>query len=232
MNERLTRSSEEAADIAKRTTFSTNCTPLEIQAPDPGADIAFPTRTSVGGEVSEIDIYVHRLKTALGHTLSRIFETAAIVAEAKEKLDHSGFRDLAKKVGMSHGTLSKYVTIHSRRDRFDGREESLPSSFTVIYVLSKLSDGQYETIAASEKLRPELTEKEVNKFVAQQAAANNVSRSAADELACLAVRIVFPALRDLQWEDAIKQKIFATLDGDDGITIRVSERRKFKANRG
>ena len=84
----------------------------------------------------------------------------------------------------------------------------------------KLSDGQYETISASEKLRPELTEREIKKFVVQNDAANDVSQSASDELACLSVRIVFPALRDLQWEDAIKQKIFATLDGDDGIHHR------------
>jgi hypothetical protein len=187
---------------------------------------------NVISDVMDVDSYAHQIRVALGRSAHAILETASIVAQARDTLDHASFRQLAKLVGLSHGTISKFVAIHSRRDRFAGREESLPGSWTVIYRLSKLTDGQYETIAAPEKLRPELTEREVSKFVAQNEAANDVSRSAADELACLAVRIVFPALLSLQQEDAIKQKIFEALDGDPALTIRVSERRKFKASRG
>ena len=50
-------------------------------------------------------------------------------------------------------------------------------------------------------------------------------------MACLAVRIVFPAVLSLQQEDEIKKKIFDALDGDPALAIRVSQRRKFKATR-
>jgi hypothetical protein len=206
-------------------------------AHDDTVDTRLPASTSTaqspsnGTTTKDVAAYARLIRDAQGRAVENFLAMAALISDAKNNLDHTGFRDLAKILGTSASTLCKFATIDSRRDRFVGREQSLPPAWTVVYELSKLTDGQYETISASEKLRPELTEREIKKFVAQNEAANDVSQSASDELACLSVRIVFPTLRDLQWEDAIKQRIFATVDGDDGITIRVSERRKFKAIR-
>ena len=185
-----------------------------------------PVKTSP----EEINNRAVAIRAALKKSTESIVEAARLVAEARDALDHSGFRTLAKVLGLSHGTLSKLVTIHSRRERFSGREASLPSSWTVLYQVAKLTDGAFETLAASEKLRPELSEKEVKKFVAQHAAAADVMKSASDELAYVSVTISFPALLSLRREDQIRRKIFEAIDEPD-VAIKISERRKFRKSR-
>jgi hypothetical protein len=194
---------------------------------------SFSTAQSPSSNEATKDVaaYARLIRDAQGRAVENFLAMAGLISDAKNNLDHTGFRDLARMLGTSASTLCKFATIDSRRDRFVGREQSLPPAWTVVYELSKLTDGQYETISASEKLRPELTEREIKRFVAQNEAANDVSRSASDEMACLAVRIVFPAVLSLQQEDEIKKKIFDALDGDPALAIRVSQRRKFKATR-
>lgn len=178
----------------------------------------------------DVGTYASLIRTALGRSARGILETAKLVAEAREALGKLGFRELAEHVGMSHGTLSKWVTIYSCRDRFLRREDALPSAWTVLYRISMLPDLQFETLAASGKLRPELSEKEVSKFAAQRATFD-ATRSASDELAFLSVKVVFPALLSAPREDDLKRKIFAALGDEADVTVKISERRKFKASR-
>src|ERR1700751_4278696 len=107
----------------------------------------------------------------------------------------------------------------------------LPSGWTIAYRLSKLSDQQFEAMVAAGKLQPRLSEREVKKFVAQLAAADDVTRSASDELAYLAIKIVFPALVSEAVEDSIKRRIIAAVEDEAGVTVKFSERQKFKPGR-
>lgn len=172
--------------------------------------------------------YAGQIRSALHRLAPAHMETAELVAQARAALDHASFRTLGKMVGLSASTLNKFVTIHSSRDRFEGREESLPSAWTVLYQVAKLSDAQFETLAASGDLRPELSEKQVKTFAARNEAANDISQFASNELSCLSVRVVFPALTSLAREDSIRQRIFTALENEPDINIRVSERKKFK----
>ena len=106
----------------------------------------------------------------------------------------------------------------------------MPCAWTVAYQVAKLPDAQFETLAASGKLRPELSEKEVRKFIAQRAAAVS-TRTASDELAYLSAKMVFPALLSLEREDAIRQKIFDVLITSPTWRSSISERRKLNATR-
>jgi hypothetical protein len=182
-------------------------------------------------DVKDISTYARRIRTALGRSAFAILETAAIVAEARDALDRSGFRELADRLGLSHGTLCKLVAIDSRRDRFVGQEESLPSAWTVLYRLSRLPDEQFEILAASGKLQPKLSERQVSKFVVEGAAADDITRSASDEQAYLAAKIVFPALLSEAVEDGIRRRIIAAVEDEAGVTVKFSERQKLKAGR-
>jgi hypothetical protein len=187
------------------------------------------------GETSEADrvnYYVNLIRPSLGRSASALLEAAAYISAARCALDHAGFRVLAKRLGISAATLSKFVTIHSGRDRFGGREELMPSAWTVLYQVSKLPDGHFETLAASGKLRPELTEREVKNFVTQREAATPVARPAGDEMAYLAVKITFPALSSLEREDWIRQQVYAALGDADDLTVEVSDRKKLRLKRG
>lgn len=175
-----------------------------------------------------IGFYASQIRSALRRLAPAHLETAELVAQARTELDHASFRKLGKMVGLSASTLNKFVTIYSARDRFQGREESLPSAWTVLYQVAKLPDSQFETLAASGDLRPELSEKQVRTFATRNDAANDISQSASNELSYLAVRVVFPALTSLAREDSIRQRIFTALESEPDINIRVSERKKFK----
>jgi len=175
--------------------------------------------------------YASQIRASMGRSFFAVLDTAALVAEAKDALGNAGFRELAETLEQSPGTLSKYVTIHSRRDRFVDREEMLPSGWTVAYRLSKLSDQQFEAMVAAGKLQPRLSEREVKKFVAQLAAADDVTCAASDELAYLAVKVVFPVLLSEVSEDGIRRRIIAAVKDEAGVTVKFSERQKFKASR-
>jgi len=221
--------------------MSTPVTPYEnsatilVMKTAPAKVLVFPNGNSdqphfAKSTPDDVAIRAKAIRAALRRSTQSIVEAAALVAEARDALDHSGFRALGKVLGLSHGTLSKLVTIHSRKERFAGREASLPSAWTVLYEVAQLTDGAFESLAASDKLRPELSAKEVKKFVAQQAAAADITKSATDELAYLSVTITFPALLSLAREDHIRQRVFEAIDEPD-VAIKVSERRKFRKRR-
>ncbi|MGJ4902327.1 hypothetical protein ACQR0V_12210 [Bradyrhizobium sp. HKCCYLS2058] len=181
-------------------------------------------------EIKDIGAYVSLIRSALGRSALATLEAAAIISAARDALDHTGFRQLAKMLGLSAGTLSKFITIYSCRDRFSGIEASLPCAWTVLHEVAKLPEPLFQTLAASGKLRPELSEKEVKRFVAQRAAADG-PMSASAELEYLSVMVTFPALLSLQREDEIRRKLFEAVEGEADVTASASERRKLKATR-
>lgn len=175
---------------------------------------------------ADISPYVAKIQAARGKSAGAVLELAALIAEAREALDHASFRVLGKAVGLSAATLNKYVTIHSSRDRFKGREAILPPAWTVLYQVSALSDANYESLAASGKLGPELSEKDVKKFVLQRDAAGDLNQCASAQMDYISVKVIFPGLTSLEREDSIRKRIFAALEDEQDISIRVSQRKK------
>jgi hypothetical protein len=204
------------------------------QAHPDGSIRTVPSEVSANSAADGADVITHAqfIRDAWSRSARAILATAALVFAAWNALDHTGFRRLAKLLGWSHGTLSKFVTIHSACDRFEGREETLPSAWTVVYQVAKLPDAQFKTLAASGKLRPELSEKEVRKFSGPHAALASSTRTAADELAYVSVRVVFPALLSPEREDAIRKQIFAAVGNDANLTVTISQRKKVRPIRG
>jgi hypothetical protein len=207
----------------------------ELQEVNPKLDTPTPSSLvhdspSVATEET-VDNFAMLIRESLGHTSQNVFKVAALVSKAFEALGHVGFRKLSKKVGQSDSTLNKFVTIHSHRDRFTGREHLMPHSWTVAYAVQSLPDAHFETLAAEGIMRPELSEKEVKKFVAQREAAAPSTRKASDELNYISVTIVFPALLSLKDEDEMKKEIFELLDNKPDVTVRISDRRKYRTKR-
>ncbi|QOZ42185.1 hypothetical protein XH89_00910 [Bradyrhizobium sp. CCBAU 53340] len=172
----------------------------------------------------DISTFVARIQTVSAKSTRATLELAAIISEAREALDHASFRKLGSAVGLSAATLNKFVTIHSSRDRFVGRERALP--WTVMYQVAKLPDGHYESLAASGKFGPELSEKDVKKFVLQRDAAADLSQCASAQMDYISVKVIFPGLTSLEREDSIRKRIFGALEDDQEISIKVSQRKK------
>ena len=87
-----------------------------------------------------IEEHVQRINQARDKVQIGIFEMAESITEAVKQLEGRQI-ELAHQLGMSKGTLSKWVSIGSNRIIMNMRQEA-PSSFNSLYQLSSL-DNQY-----------------------------------------------------------------------------------------
>ena len=87
-----------------------------------------------------IEEHVQRINQARDKVQIGIFEMAESITEAVKQLEGRQI-ELAQQLGMSKGTLSKWVSIGSNRIIMNMRQEA-PSSFNSLYQLSSL-DNQY-----------------------------------------------------------------------------------------
>lgn len=107
-----------------------------------------------------IDDHVDKINEAKNKVQNGIFEMAEAITEAVNQLDGRQ-AELSEKLGMSKGTISKWVSIGSNR-RLVKMKDKAPLSFNSLYQLSSL-DNQYNKIygqKAAEKKFLELFENE------------------------------------------------------------------------
>ncbi|MDC0975472.1 hypothetical protein OAS23_00630 [Alphaproteobacteria bacterium] len=90
-----------------------------------------------------IDDHVDKINEAKNKVQNGIFEMAEAITEAVNQLDGRQ-AELFEKLGMSKGTISKWVSIGSNR-RLVKMKDKAPLSFNSLYQLSSL-DNQYNKI--------------------------------------------------------------------------------------
>ena len=90
-----------------------------------------------------IDDHVDKINEAKNKVQNGIFEMAEAITEAVNQLDGRQ-AELSAKLGMSKGTISKWVSIGSNR-RLVKMKDKAPLSFNSLYQLSSL-DNQYNKI--------------------------------------------------------------------------------------
>ena len=90
-----------------------------------------------------IDDHVDKINEAKNKVQNGIFEMAEAITEAVNQLDGRQ-AELSEKLGMSKGTISKWVSIGSNRSLVKMKDKA-PLSFNSLYQLSSL-DNQYNKI--------------------------------------------------------------------------------------
>ena len=90
-----------------------------------------------------IDDHVDKINEAKNKVQNGIFEMAEAISEAVKQLDGRQ-EELSEKLGMSKGTISKWVSIGSNRLLVKMKDKA-PLSFNSLYQLSSL-DNQYNKI--------------------------------------------------------------------------------------
>src|ERR1700758_4783770 len=73
----------------------------------------------------DVESYASLIRAVWGRSAEATLEAASIVAKAQVALDHPSFSELAKELGTSCATLSKFITINSRRERFEACRAAL-----------------------------------------------------------------------------------------------------------
>jgi transcriptional regulator with XRE-family HTH domain len=125
-----------------------------------------------------IDDHVDKINEAKNKVQNGIFEMAEAITEAVNQLDGRQ-AELSQKLGMSKGTISKWVSIGSNR-RLVKMKDKAPLSFNSLYQLSSL-DNQYNKIYGqkvaekkflelfeNEKITPLSQRNDINKIIISQ----------------------------------------------------------------
>jgi transcriptional regulator with XRE-family HTH domain len=103
----------------------------------------------LGSNKMSLDEHVAHIQDALGRAKLAIFEVAGAIRAARDELgDEIVNSELADRLGMSKGTLSKWLRIASS-DFILSNQNAVPSTFTSLYNLTQL-ESQYQQAYSSD----------------------------------------------------------------------------------
>ena len=120
-----------------------------------------------------IEEHVQRINQARDKVQIGIFEMAESITDAVKQLEGRQI-ELAQQLGMSKGTLSKWVSIGSNRIIMNMRKEA-PSSFNSLYQLSSL-DNQYVKYFGEKEGEKKFVELFENKKITALSDRNDVAK--------------------------------------------------------
>ena len=120
-----------------------------------------------------IDDHVDKINEAKNKVQNGIFEMAEAITEAVNQLDGRQ-AELSEKLGMSKGTISKWVSIGSNR-RLVKMKDKAPLSFNSLYQLSSL-DNQYNKIYGQKVAEKKFLELFENKKITPLSQRNDIDK--------------------------------------------------------
>ena len=120
-----------------------------------------------------IDDHVDKINEAKNKVQNGIFEMAEAITEAVNQLDGRQ-AELSEKLGMSKGTISKWVSIGSNRLLVKMKDKA-PLSFNSLYQLSSL-DNQYNKIYGQKVAEKKLLELFENEKITPLSQRNDIDK--------------------------------------------------------
>ncbi len=120
-----------------------------------------------------IDDHVDKINEAKNKVQNGIFEMAEAITEAVNQLDGRQ-AELSEKLGMSKGTISKWVSIGSNRLLVKMKDKA-PLSFNSLYQLSSL-DNQYNKIYGQKVAEKKFLELFENKKITPLSQRNDIDK--------------------------------------------------------
>src|SRR5262249_12405009 len=104
---------------------------------------------------SDLDRLIKQYRSCAKESAANTIKMAQTVAEASEKLNTFDQRKFWDEFNISKSTRSKLETIAEKASRFDPFLDKCPSSWTTLYVLSKLKSDQFDLV--KDHLTPTMT---------------------------------------------------------------------------
>jgi hypothetical protein len=127
-----------------------------------------------------VDEYAGRIATCWHKTTETIFALAHACADADHLLPASAKKALIAKLPFDRATFSKLVRIGNDR-RLAAVATRLPQSFSTLYELSKLGDGNLDAAIKKGAIHPALTRREVLDLVAEHSTGSSDKISVRDK---------------------------------------------------
>ena len=104
-----------------------------------------------------ISDYAKQINTCWRKTTESVLETGSLCAEAKNSVGENN-KALIKKLDFSAATFSKLVTIGERRELYSSEMKArLPSNYTIVYELAKLSEDDLKRAVNEGVVKPAMT---------------------------------------------------------------------------
>jgi hypothetical protein len=110
--------------------------------------------------------FVNQINSLSRGSASATLKLAEIVSAAKASLDPEEFVQVAVVTKYSVASFSKLVTIANCRSRFEPLVGRLPAGWTVLYPLARLEPGQFDRLDEIGGIRPDLTIRDIESFLA------------------------------------------------------------------
>ena len=167
-----------------------------------------------------VDDHVDKINKAKDKVQNGIFEMAEAVTEAVNQLDGRQ-TELSEKLGMSKGTISKWVSIGSNR-RLIKMKEKTPLSFNSLYQLSTLDNqlnkyyGQEEgeqkfiELFENKKINPLSQRNDIDKILRlqKQLIKNKIKAKSEDTIKLSKNRQLSPVKSEMKLQVLIKSNLF------------------------
>ena len=167
-----------------------------------------------------VDDHVDKINKAKDKVQNGIFEMAEAVTEAVNQLDGRQ-TELSQKLGMSKGTISKWVSIGSNR-RLIKMKEKTPLSFNSLYQLSTLDNqlnkyyGQEEgeqkfiELFENKKINPLSQRNDIDKILRlqKQLIKNKIKAKSEDAIKLSKNRQLSPVKSEMKLQVLIKSNLF------------------------
>jgi hypothetical protein len=122
---------------------------------------------------AKIESHVSKFRLFARRTAEAFIETARTIIVAEKELNKDEYTIFCEEVGIQKGTpfYKKMHVIGKRADRFASVSESLPDNWTTLYLLSSLSDEDFESVLDAKLIGPMLKASELAKFLTARDAA-------------------------------------------------------------
>lgn len=111
--------------------------------------------------------FVERYRFYAKASAENIIQLATTLVEAGRELSQTELTAFCKEIGVNQksSTYRKLTHIGLNATRFDDHLDRLPTAWTTVYNLSKLSEHDFEKVVANDNFSPTMTAKSINEIV-------------------------------------------------------------------
>ena len=156
--------------------------------------------------IMSLEDHVKKINLAKSRVKNSIFEMAEAITNAVFQLEDRQ-KDLAEQLGMSRGTLSKWIAIGSNQSLMN-MKQSVPESFDSLYQLSSL-EKQYNKFYGNREGHKKFLDLFKNNFItplSQRGDINNVLKLHKDKIKQTTKKTKYLDSKDQQFSKSIKNQ--------------------------
>lgn len=156
--------------------------------------------------IMSLEDHVKKINLAKSRVKNSIFEMAEAITNAVFQLEDRQ-KDLAEQLGMSRGTLSKWIAIGSNQSLMN-MKQSVPESFDSLYQLSSL-EKQYNKFYGNREGHKKFLDLFKNNFItplSQRGDINNVLKLHKDKIKQTTKKTKYSDSKDQQFSKSIKNQ--------------------------